>query len=127
MSIGLNMKISFVVGGAQKGGTTALDAYLRKHPFALMAKQKEVHFFDDESYFHKAEVDYAPYHASFDLKHTAQIIGEATPIYMYWYAAPRRIWEYNPAMKWILILRNPIERALSRSFTRTASSLFIYR
>jgi hypothetical protein len=32
---------------------------------------------------------------------------------MYWYDAPRRIWEYNPSMKLILLLRNPIERAYS--------------
>lgn len=40
-------------------------------------------------------------------------LGEATPIYMYWYAAPKRIWRYNPEMKFIIILRNPIERAYS--------------
>jgi hypothetical protein len=32
---------------------------------------------------------------------------------MYWYSAPRRIWEYNPEMKLIIILRNPIDRAYS--------------
>jgi hypothetical protein len=32
---------------------------------------------------------------------------------MYWNAAPSRIWSYNPAMKWILVLRNPVERAFS--------------
>jgi hypothetical protein len=32
---------------------------------------------------------------------------------MYWYDAPKRIWQYNPNMKLIMILRNPIERAYS--------------
>src|SRR5207253_6069741 len=32
---------------------------------------------------------------------------------MYWNAAPYRIWSYNPQMKWILVLRNPVERAFS--------------
>jgi hypothetical protein len=32
---------------------------------------------------------------------------------MYWNAAPARIWSYNPQMKWILVLRNPVERAFS--------------
>ena len=41
------------------------------------------------------------------------MIGEASPIYMYWNAAPYRIWSYNPDMKWLLILRNPVERAYS--------------
>src|SRR5437763_9077543 len=32
---------------------------------------------------------------------------------MYWNNAPERIWSYNPAMKWIMILRNPVDRAYS--------------
>ena len=32
---------------------------------------------------------------------------------MYWNPAPSRIWNYNPEMKWILVLRNPVERAFS--------------
>ena len=32
---------------------------------------------------------------------------------MYWHNAPRRIWQYNPDIKLIVILRNPIERAYS--------------
>jgi hypothetical protein len=107
------MKMNFIVGGAQKGGTTALDAYLRRHPSLSMARQKEVHFFDNEAHFGKEVTDYAPYHASFNLADSSKIVGEATPIYMYWYPAPRRIWEYNPATKWILVLRNPSERAYS--------------
>src|SRR5262249_5344327 len=39
--------------------------------------------------------------------------GEASPIYMYWETAAYRIWKYNPEMKWILALRNPVERAFS--------------
>jgi len=107
-------KVSFIIGGAQKGGTTALDTYLRKHPSVLMARKKEVHFFDNEALFLKTKVDYGLYHAYFALNHSSsKILGEATPIYMYWYAAPRRVWEYNPAMRWILMLRNPIDRAYS--------------
>ncbi len=41
------------------------------------------------------------------------ILGEATPIYMYWKESVSRIYEYNPDMKLIVILRNPIERAYS--------------
>lgn len=107
------MKVGFLIGGTQKGGTSALYGYLRKHPSLLMARQKEVHFFDQEAYFCKSTVDYAPYHSYFDSNNSGMILGEATPIYMYWYPAPRRVWEYNPAMKWILMLRNPIERAYS--------------
>lgn len=57
--------------------------------------------------------DHATYHTNFDPGRAGSVVGEATPVYMYWYAAPRRVWEYNSEMKWILLLRNPIERAYS--------------
>jgi Sulfotransferase domain len=78
-----------------------------------MANRKEVHFFDNEKRFANRKVDYSIYHSSFSPRDSHCLLGESTPVYMYWYPAPRRIWEYNTKMKWILILRNPIERAFS--------------
>jgi hypothetical protein len=43
----------------------------------------------------------------------AKVLGDRTPIYMYWNAAPERIARYNPAMKWIVLLRDPAARAYS--------------
>lgn len=105
--------VDFVVCGTQKGGTSALDAYLREHPEICMADMKEVHCFDNEEFFSKAKPDYSKYHAFFSPKKSHKLLGEVTPIYMYWYDSPRRIWEYNPNMKLIIVLRNPIERAYS--------------
>jgi hypothetical protein len=106
-------KVNFVIAGAQKAGTSALDVYLRAHPQICMANLKEVHFFDNEDVFKKSETDYAFYHSFFSPNPRHRLLGETTPIYMYWYDAPKRIWEYNPSMKIIIILRNPIERAYS--------------
>ena len=122
--------VDFVIGGTQKGGTTALDAYLREHPEICMAEknagyfsaghteiasagQKEVHFFDNEDYFVHGKPDYSRYHQRFNPGTAHKALGEATPIYMYWKDSPRRIWEYNPGMKFIILLRDPIERAYS--------------
>lgn len=105
--------VNFIICGTQKGGTSALDAYLREHPEICMAEKKEVHFFDNENFFRDKTPDYSWYHTLFTPRTTDKLIGEATPIYMYWYDAPRRIWEYNPNMKLIVVLRNPIERAYS--------------
>ncbi|MGK7909988.1 MAG: sulfotransferase domain-containing protein [Synechococcus sp.] len=107
-----NIRVGFVVAGTQKGGTSALDIYLRKHPDMMMATKKEVHFFDREKNFLES-VDYDKYHSFFDRERQVKIIGEATPIYMYWKSSPKRIWQYNPKMKFIILLRNPIERAFS--------------
>jgi hypothetical protein len=107
-------KVDFIVCGTQKGGTSALDSYLRIHPEICMAEMKEVHFFDNEDHFtDNNTIDYNLYHGVFDQKVGNRVSGEATPIYMYWHETPKRIWEYNPDMKLIIILRNPIERAYS--------------
>ena len=106
-------KIDFVICGTQKGGTSALDAYLREHPLICMANQKEVHFFDEEKHFRGSKPDYPAYHACFSPGPSHRLLGEATPAYMYWYDAPRRMWQYNPGMKLLVVLRNPIDRAYS--------------
>ncbi|MEP9410127.1 MAG: sulfotransferase domain-containing protein [Candidatus Brocadia sp.] len=106
-------KVGFVIAGTQKGGTSALDTYLREHPEICMAEKKEVHFFDNEKYFQNGKVDYSVYHSFFQPKSSHKLLGETTPIYMYWYDSPRRIWQYNPSMKIIIVLRNPIDRAYS--------------
>lgn len=106
-------KVDFAVAGTQKGGTTALDRYLRMHPQICMANKKEVHFFDNERLFRTGRPNYAIYHSYFDADSQHRLLGEASPIYMYWRSAPKRIWEYNPEMKILLILRNPWERAYS--------------
>jgi hypothetical protein len=104
------MQVNFVIGGTQKGGTSALDSFLRQHPEICMPEtRKELHFFDREN----EDADYKKYHANFQPKPEHRAIGEASPIYMYWETAPYRIWKYNPQMKWILVLRNPVERAFS--------------
>jgi hypothetical protein len=110
---GTTRKIDFLIAGTQKGGTSALNAYLGDHPQICMACKKEVHFFDNEQYFQDNAIDYSMYHSFFYPKPSHKLLGEATGIYMYWHDSPRRIWQYNPNMKIIIILRNPIERAYS--------------
>ena len=81
------MKVDFIICGTQKGGTTALDAYLRRHPAIGLAGAKEVHFFDNEDAFRDGRPNYDVYHSAFPSSPSHQLIGEATPIYMYWYDA----------------------------------------
>jgi hypothetical protein len=108
----MEKRASFVICGTQKSGTTALADQLRLHPRLCIPAQKELHFFDDESQTWP-NPDYNAYHSLFDDGSEQVRWGEATPIYMYWDAAPERIWRYNPEMRLIVILRNPISRAYS--------------
>ncbi len=111
--LGGKRKVDFVIAGAQKGGTTALDAYLRTHPEIGMADVKEVHFFDNETFFRRQRPPYSKYHSFFIRNWSRKLWGEATPIYMYWREVPERLRQYNPDLKIIMILRNPIDRAYS--------------
>lgn len=109
-----DVKVSFVIAGTQKGGTSALDAYLRLSPKICMPhKTKEIHFFDTDQLFIDGEPDYRLYHASFKLKDRHRLLGEVTPDYMYSEEFARRAHAYNSAMKIIITLRNPVERAFS--------------
>jgi hypothetical protein len=93
-----------------------------------MPRAKELHFFSNENYFMKGgvDVDYRQYHRMFigrsykdkfklyyKYLNGGRIFGDASPEYMYWKPAPKRIYQYNPLTKWILLLRNPIDRAFS--------------
>ena len=106
-------KVGFLVAGAQKSGTSALDAYLREHPEVCLPRRKELHFFDTDRFFASQPVDYESYHAHFDPKPPAHLLGESTPAYLYWPQAAERIARYNPSMLLIVVLRNPITRAYS--------------
>lgn len=111
----LDPKVSFLVAGVQKGGTTALFDYLAEHPGLSLPAIKEAHFFDDELSVDWRDPDYGRYHALFGNEdgEPARLRGEATPIYVYWPGSLERIAAYNPAMRLILIFRDPIERAWS--------------
>jgi hypothetical protein len=105
-------EVSFLVAGVQKGGTTALFHYLDELPGVQMAPAKEVHFFDDEDQDWGAP-DYAGLHAAFPEKDDRPR-GEATPIYLYWPKSLERIARYNPAMRLVLLFRDPVQRAWSQ-------------
>lgn len=107
-------KIDFLVIGAQKSGTSALHYQLKQHPAVGVGQSKELHFFDNEKIFRGGRsAKYTRLQASFDFGSGASVYGESTPIYLYWPAAPARIWEYNKDIKLVAVLRNPVERAFS--------------
>jgi hypothetical protein len=104
-------RVNFLIAGVQKGGTTALFDYLQDYPDLALPQTKELHFFDDETR-DWSRPDYDVYHAAFP-EVAGRPCGEATPIYTYWPNCLERIRAYNPAMKLIVVLRDPIQRAWS--------------
>lgn len=104
-------RVNFIIAGVQKGGTTALFDYLQDYPDLALPTTKELHFFDDETQDWNCP-DYDVYHAAFP-EVAGRPCGEATPIYTYWPGSLERIAAYNPAMKLIVVFRDPVQRAWS--------------
>jgi hypothetical protein len=103
--------VRFLVAGVQKGGTSALFEYLRAVPGLELPAVKEAHHFDDELEVDWSRPDHGGYHALF--ANDGRLCGEATPIYCYWPDSLERIRAYNPAMRLILLFRDPVARAFS--------------
>ncbi len=107
--------VNFAIVGTQKGGTTALAKFLAQHPEVCFAPGKEVHFFDAPDYCESrswAQLN-QEYQQAFSNFRGQKLVGEATPAYMYLPWVAQRIYNYNPEMKLIFLLREPVERAVS--------------
>lgn len=110
-----HFRVNFLIVGAQKSGTTALASFLGWHPEICIPPLKEMHFFDTKFDRHTTdEARELAYHAEFTNYAGERIIGEATPSYLFFPYVAERIHRYNPQMKLIGILRNPVERAISQ-------------
>lgn len=98
----------FIIAGAPKCGTTALDNFLSEHPDIFTAK-KELHYFgsDLESRFH--DLTPANYLRYFETEKRYKLYGESSVWYLYTQNAAREIYEYNPQVKIIIMLRDPVE------------------
>lgn len=98
----------FLIIGAQKAGTTSLYNCLKQHPDVLPARKKEIHYF---SQFYRKGLPW--YLEHFPLRQDRQLSGEASPFYLFHPQSARRIAETYPHIKIIILLRDPVERAIS--------------
>jgi len=103
----LRRKPDYLIIGAQKSGTSTLFRLLSEHPDIQNPYTKELHYFDQNFnrpfYWYKS-------HFPID---RGKITGEATPIYLFHPAIPLRVQTHLPKTKFIVILRNPVDRAYS--------------
>ena len=110
-----------MIVGAQKSGTSSLFSYLTQHPDILGSSRKEVHYFDGGwdprvNSFEKGEYWYRA-HFPLMTKGTSQkTILEATPSYLFIPDVPKRIKAQIPDAKIIVMLRDPVERAISHFY-----------
>lgn len=110
----------FVVIGAQKSGTTSLFNYIGQHPYVLPSLKKEV------GGVRAREVSLPRYRAYFPSKlfvawrrfrtGSAIITGEAHSLYLYSRLAARNASRLIPNGRFIAVLRDPVDRAISEYY-----------
>ena len=103
-------KPDFLIIGTQKGGTTSLYSFLTLHPQVRAAATKEIHYFD--FYYPCTE---AWYRAHFPRvgRESGIMTGEASPGYLFNPYAAARAAAFSESLKLIVMLRDPVERAIS--------------
>jgi len=119
---------SFFILGAQKSGTTWLWDMLKQHPGTSLPEEKEIHYFGSAELYEKGD-DW--YYSHFAGLNPEKLIGEASTTYFFdhvpfWHnpshelayslslpPIPDLIENKFPNAKYIVILRDPVRRAIS--------------
>ncbi|KAL3051184.1 hypothetical protein OYC64_001453 [Pagothenia borchgrevinki] len=101
-----------IIIGVKKGGTRALLEFLRIHP-DVRAVGSEPHFFDR---FYDKGLDW--YRNLMPRTLEGQITMEKTPSYFITKEAPRRVFSMSRHTKLIVVVRDPVTRAVS-DYTQT--------
>ena len=114
------MKVNFFIVGAPKAGTTSLYSYLKQHHSISMSLVKEPNYFSHteilaQKLYYKTRLitDLKKYHSLFDFKNSSCLYGEASVSYLFYNDVAAKIKEYNENAKIIILLRDPVERAVS--------------
>ena len=98
----------FLCVGAQKAGTTTLQKLLWHHPKIHLPAKKEIHFF---SLHYDKGLDW--YGNQFLGATDKSCVGEITPYYLFHPYAAERIFNSLGSIKIIILLRDPVSRAIS--------------
>lgn len=108
----------FLVIGAQRSGTSSLYKYLGRHPHVAPSLRKEVgyfsgHYHEGESWY-RAHFPLASRSAAHRRLHGVKLLSfEATPDYLFDPRTPSRISALLPDARFVVLLRNPVDRAYS--------------
>lgn len=107
-------KINAFLVGAQKAATTSLYDWISQHPeiCAPMSMKDFPYFAKDDFYAQGSSVLTQEYEKCKDEVNINTFL-QGSVSYMFYPYSIKRIFEYNPESKLILVLRNPKDRAIS--------------
>jgi hypothetical protein len=100
---------NFIVIGGQKCGSTYIHDVLEEHPDIYLTPG-ETPYFQDPDYLETNIIDFEKL---FDKAHNYRLIGIKRPDYLAKDECPARIKKHIPDAKLIVILRNPVSRAIA--------------
>lgn len=113
-------QISFLGIGAEKSGTSWLFKNFNLHPALFMPHSKELYYFN-RYYWHRPSIINYRYDKPDDWylnfyqdAPQGKVLGEICPAYIMDPHAAEKIFNFNPDMKIIAMLRHPVERAFSQ-------------
>ena len=98
---------SFIFIGPDKTGSSWLFEYLRSHPQCFVPECKDIYFFD--RYFNKG----IGWYLGFFRDSNSAVSGEICHDYLFSIDAANRIFSFNPDIKLLTSLRNPVDRSFS--------------
>ncbi|HKJ41747.1 MAG TPA: sulfotransferase domain-containing protein [Sunxiuqinia sp.] len=104
------MRVNTLVIGAGRSGTTSLCKYMEEHPGICFSVIKELHYFSIEELYQRG-LEY--YHSFFPEYKGQSIVASADTYLLMDHAAILRIKDYNPDMKIVVLLRQPVDRTYS--------------
>ncbi len=108
-----------LVIGAQRAGTTSIFRYLSQHPQVVAPLVKEVQFFSTPAFLKGPDWYRSNFPTTRELQSRGEEHGaaamtfEATPYYLFHPLAAERAASLLPAVRLIVLLRNPVDRAYS--------------
>jgi len=111
--------IAFIGIGAVKSGTTWLSDNLNKHPDIFIPEKKELQYFNPTLsrmpgvHNPDSQKDLEWYHSFFDPAKKESLYGELSVEYLINKGTAERIYNYNPRVKLIAVLRYPPEQLFS--------------
>lgn len=115
---------NFLIAGAPRCGTTAMYVYLKQHPEVYLSVFKEPHFFGSDLTRQPHTVrDRDLYLSLFAGAGEALRIGEGSVWYLRSTRAACEIARFDPGMKILLLLRDPLDaiRSLHALYLRTGN------
>lgn len=110
----------FIIAGASKSGTSSIYYYLSRHPQILLSHKKELDFYWQH---YQRGIDWYLAHFPSLTDRPDFLTGEATPNYLRFPQVAQRIKDTFPQTKIILLLRNPVDRAISWHYHKVNTGL----